>query len=173
MKDLLRTSRFLTWFLTQFAHNRLEESSPEMKRLRAEAGYGTEGWKARIASTYVGNQLKMCAFARGSGFKFAGFLQPNLALRQPYTGGENSIAYRDSLKPAIKDTYQRIRNDLFNNRPVFNSQGCFWGDLSNIYSSYQNEVFVDVRHVTNKGNKYTAARLHDFLKENAFAPFGK
>jgi lysophospholipase L1-like esterase len=165
LTKLISDSRLLTVVLGRFSNNRLDPWKRQIEALRPEAGYGTEAWRERIASIYAGNQRKMCAAAQGSRFELAVYLQPLLPFKRRLVGGEESIWNPAEFQAHAGDTYQRIkqamgRTDLFNR-----DGGCYFFDLSNIFLDYEEAVYVDFVHVSNKGNEFIAGHIFEQWKE--------
>ncbi|MDT7540306.1 MAG: hypothetical protein QOE33_210 [Acidobacteriota bacterium] len=168
--SLVSASRFLTAALTQFGNSRLDYYARDVQRLRASAGYGTEAWAEAVADTYARNQRKMCTVAQGAHAKMATFLQPTVAFKRPLVGNENSYAEGAEFQHYAADIYARMRRDVEATNSFNRGGGCYSFDVSDIFSDYPEEIYVDLVHVTNDTNAYIASRIYDRLKEAGLTP---
>jgi hypothetical protein len=158
-------SSLLTLVLTRFSNNRLDPRRGQIEALRPGAGYGSEDWRQRIASVYVGNQRKMCAFARGAGFELAVYLQPLLPFKRPLAGAEESLWNPAEFQSHAGDTYRRIRQEVDGGDSFDRGAGCHFFDLSDIFLNHDEGVYVDFVHVTNDGNGFIAGHIYERLKK--------
>jgi hypothetical protein len=171
---LIRTSKFLTYALTLFSNNRLDVLERELvarqvEPLKAKAGYGTDEWRKRIASVYVGNRAKMCAVGRGAGFRVALFLQPMLALKRPLVGKEPAYVFTEEEQEHVRQTYGHVREATKQSAAFKPDEGCHAFDLSHIFLDYEREVYLDVVHINDEGNARAASFIYAALKDSGLA----
>ncbi|OLE53302.1 MAG: hypothetical protein AUG51_13880 [Acidobacteria bacterium 13_1_20CM_3_53_8] len=162
---LINQSSLLRWAIMRAHVTRPAELGEliNLNSLRNEVGYGTEIWKQRIASTYVGNHNKMCTVARGARFKLAMFLQPVLTFKRPLVGRETSIWNPEDAQQFTTDTYQYIRSEMNQQHPDQN-EDCFSFDLSDIFLNYDSAVFTDWGHINTAGNGRVAQQIYERLR---------
>ncbi|HEY0079679.1 MAG TPA: hypothetical protein VGB73_13780 [Pyrinomonadaceae bacterium] len=171
LAGLIRASRFLTFTLTLFGNNRLDVLERDFvarqtEPLKAKVGFGTDAWRQKIASVFVGNRAKMCAIARGAGFRVALFLQPSLPLKHPLVGKELTLTYSQEEQSSFRQIYGDVRQRLKEAGSFNPADACYSFDLSDIFLDYEREVYGDIVHLNDDGNARVASFIYASLKES-------
>ncbi|MGB9177944.1 MAG: hypothetical protein WCB68_01760 [Pyrinomonadaceae bacterium] len=171
----LSHSSFLQLVLTGFPTNKIEAHAREFSQLvdfnslRKEAGYGSQEWKEKIASAYLGNQNGMCLIAGGAHFKVATFLQPSLAFKRHLTAQEAALPDTEAFQQHFRDVYQRILRAARETNSEKRGDDCYFFDLSNIFLDDSDDLYADSVHINSKGNKMVAQHIYEQLKNSGLA----
>ncbi len=160
---LLLKSRLITSVFGESLRNRIVEA----KQPTSTSSKEINNVISATTNTYTNNIKKMCSFSNGNNFKFIALLQPMLIFKSPITDNEKKLLGSDDLQSYIKKNYQLLGND-YNNLESSQKKGnnCYYADLSKIFMGYDKEIYWDIVHTNNDGNKYIASQIYNTIKGN-------
>ena len=155
--------------LGALARQSLVDRVVELQVRRNLAGYQTSPWAVHIADVWAENVTKMCSVARAFGARFAAFLQPSVATKEPQTGGEPQMLETRELQAHAAHVYALLKTKV-ETVSVTMPIGCSVSDVSDVLDGVDEQLYWDMVHVTNDGNRRIAAGVFNRLLEWGHQP---
>ncbi len=124
-----------------------------MREAREQAGWGTDTWRAAIASIYLDNLIKADVVARAFGARFAAFFQPLIYFKPHLAAEEEPFVDPEKIEHVL-DVRERIIAGI---ERAETAESATIIDLSGLYEDTGEWVFTDEIH-TRQPSKPLAAR---------------
>lgn len=134
-----------------------KEKLLSFSRLRLENHYLSDKWIDAIAETYCANIEKTAIISDVYGAKFLGFFQPMLFYKD-YLDFEEQACIEQYSRQEI-DYHIHVREKIRRLFEQMNDKGISVYDLSDIYDSTPESVFVDFCHTKQKYKNVVAAEI--------------
>lgn len=118
----------------------------------------TEAVPERIANTYIQNAFMIEALSRAYNFRYLLVWQPTIFTKATKSTDEKTLLTYDKMHPEIlyPIATRRLREKKLKN----------FYDLTSVFDSTDQSVFIDECHVTPQGNQIIAEKIVEILKSD-------
>jgi len=140
-----------------------------LDKVRKEAGYGTDQWRDKIAEIYINNIIKARNIAKAFNSNFIVFFQP-IIYSKNYVS-EKEIRY---VNESIKYHHVYLRDAILSKvSDLKKRDGLNFIDLSDLYDTNKETVFIDGIHTTQQAMIPIAKEIYAKIINNFTIPGGE
>ena len=127
-------------------------------------------WRLRIRDVYIGNMKKAQRIGKGANIKIAVCLQPMWIHKRHHEGKENAFTLAPIFSEYLNEQFDGIRQELTSFTAAMDDPDFIFLDMTQTFRDVTDEMFWDIIHTSNEGNRIVAREMADKLIAAGFHP---